>query len=81
MKYEVIVNSTDRHKLIDCTEIFSKSIARKATISRISEINNNIKDSIPRRSSILNNDQSNLLIKQQQAKNRLRNILTRDSNE
>ena len=67
-----------RHKLIDCNEFFSKSMAKKAAIARNSDIPSQ-KWSIQRSSSIIWNvkkmtDQPDLTSKQR----RLRSFLARD---
>ncbi|CAF3639262.1 unnamed protein product [Rotaria sordida] len=85
IKNDILINSINRHKLIDCTEIFSKSMAKKAAITRTSEIQNK-KSSLRRTSSIFWNfnkisNESNRLIKQQTSKNRLNNVLAKDFNE
>jgi len=85
MKNDISIGSMNRHKLIDCTEFFSKSMVKKVAPARISEVHDK-KMSIQRTSSIFWNandtsDESDSLIKQRRSKSRLKSLLARDSNE
>jgi len=81
MKNDISMGSMNRHKLIDCTEFFSKSMDKTAATARTSEVQNK-KMSIQRTNSIFRNshdtsDESYSLIKQRRSKS----ILARDFNE
>jgi hypothetical protein len=85
MKNDVSMDSTNQHKLIDCTELFSKSMAKKAAIARNSEIHDK-KFSIQRTSSIIwntndNSDKLNPMVQQRSSKSRLKSLLARDFNQ
>jgi len=85
MKNDISTDSMNRHKLIDCTESFSKSMAKTAATARTTEVHNK-KISIQRTNSIFQNlndtsDKSYSLIKQHRSKSRLRNLLAKDFNE
>jgi len=72
MKNGISMGSMNRHKLIDCTELFSKSITKKAATARTSSIFSNVNDTA---------DESNSLMKQRRSKSRLRSLLARDFKE
>ncbi len=80
MKNDASISSINRHKLIDCAEFFSKSMAKKAATTKNSETQSQ-KFSIQRTSSIVSNvndisNEPNISVKQ----HRLRNLLARDFN-
>jgi hypothetical protein len=82
MKNDGSIGSINRNKLIDCTELFSKSITKKGVTGRTSEIHNP-RLSIQRTSSIVGNlndtcEKSDSGIKQRRSKSRLRSLLARD---
>ncbi|CAF1041746.1 unnamed protein product [Rotaria sp. Silwood1] len=82
MKNDTVIDSINRHKLIDCTEFFSKSMAKKAATTRISEIQNR-KNSLQRTSLMFWNfnkksSESNTWIKQNTSKSRLKSVLAKD---
>jgi hypothetical protein len=75
------MGSMNRHKLIDCTEFFSKSMAKTAATARTTEVHNK-NMSIQRTNSIFRNlndtfDESYSLIKQHRSKS----LLAKDFNE
>jgi hypothetical protein len=72
MTNDISIGSMNRHKLIDCREFVSKSMAKKAATTMA-------KISIQRPNSILNeiSDESNSLTKQ----SRLRSLLAKDFHE
>ncbi|CAF3036758.1 unnamed protein product [Rotaria sp. Silwood2] len=85
IKNHTLTNSVNRHKLIDCNEIFSQSMAKKAAITRTSEIQNK-KISLQRTSSMFWNfnkisSESNTWIKPNMSKRQLKSVLTKDFNE
>ncbi|CAF3672550.1 unnamed protein product [Rotaria sp. Silwood1] len=85
MKNDTVIDSINRHKLIDCTEFFSKSMAKKAATTRISEIQNR-KNSLQRTSLMFWNfnkksSESNTWIKQHTSKSRLKSVLAKDFHE
>ena len=86
MKNDISIGSMTRHKLIDCTEFFSKSMAKKAanevanrkiSIERPSSITWNLRNTMPNEIS----DESDSLIRQRRSKSRLRSLLAKDFNE
>jgi hypothetical protein len=81
MKNDISMGSMNRHKLIDCTEFFSKSMAKTAATARTTEVHNK-NMSIQRTNSIFRNlndtfDESYSLIKQHRSKS----LLAKDFNE
>jgi hypothetical protein len=84
MKNDISNSPIARHKLIDCAEFLSKSMAQKSARSRSSDILDK-KISIPLRSSVFGNlnempNQSDSLMKQHRSKSRLRSLLAKDFN-
>jgi len=81
MKNDVSIDSTNRHKLIDCTELFSKSMAKKAAIASNSEVHDR-KISVQRTSSIgWNGNDISEKFNPINSKSRLRSFLARDFNQ
>jgi hypothetical protein len=81
MKNDVSIDSTNRHKLIDCTELFSKSMAKKAATASTSEIHDR-KISVQRTSSIgWNGNDISEKFNPTNSKSRLRSFLARDFNQ